>query len=147
MRFPGFIGIARFAPFVVAFFLCLVAFLHPYQLTQPVTGMEMAFSKAPVTVHSASSGAEKPMGGHTLAGNYLAAFLEEAEIVNQSSVNAEHLTVLLLVVFFGVLLGVLGGKRTWRKKKAFLFLERRVTPVAGSPPRKLAPPLLSVFLL
>ena len=145
MRFPRFIGIVRIAPVVVAFVLCFVAFLYPYQLAQP--GIGTSLFTVPATAHSSSLDAEKPADGNALAVNYLAVSLEEAEAGNQSPVNAEHLTALLLVMFFGILLGVLGGKRTWHRKKAFSLTERRVTLVAGSPPRQLAPALLSVFIL
>lgn len=145
MRFPGSIGIARIAPFVAAFLLCLVVFLYPYQITQFVT--EVIPSAVPMTHHSSPVDSGKPAGGHELAGNYLTAALEETEAENQRPVNAGYMTVLLLAVFFGIVLGVLGGRQMWRRQRIFLLSERPLIPVTGSPPRELAPPLLSVFLL
>lgn len=145
MRFPRFIGIARIVPFVVASLLCVVVFLYPYQITQLVAGISS--SAVPMTQHSPSADAGKPVSGHALGGNYLTAVLENPDAENQRPVKAGYLTALVLAIFFGVVIGVFGGRQTWRRQRIFLLSERRLTPVADSPPRELAAPFLSVFLL
>jgi hypothetical protein len=97
--------------------------------------------------HSYDVDAGSSAGGHALAGGYLTAALEETEAAGQRPVNAWYLTALLLVVFLGVVLGLFGGRRLWRRQRVFLLSKRRLPSVTGSPPRELAPQILSVFLL
>ena len=145
MRLPGYIGISRAAPIAVLFILCLVAFLYPYQLMQLTTGMFTP--AASTTEYSSHAGVAKPEGGHYAAGNYPSAALEESETGNQLPVNAEYLTALLLVVFFGVLLSVLGGRHSWHRQRALRLTKRPMPPVNGSYPCGLSSSLLSVFIL
>lgn len=144
MRLPGHIGISRVAPIAVLFILCLVTLLYPYQLTHLATGtVATTASMAEQALHNVG----KPGDGHHAAGNYPGAALEETEAGNQLPVNAGYLTALLLVVFFGVLLSVLGNKYSWRRQRALQFTKLFEPSDEGSCPRKQEPSLLSVFIL
>ncbi len=149
MRFPDPVGIARIASLMAVFLLCLCTFLYPHQLTQLTTGVVVP--TAPKMEHSSNIGPGTPGDGHTLAGNYQAAAIEETETANKHPLNAKYLTALLLTVFFGitlwVLLGVLLGVRKWCRDRVCMLTQRRLPSVTCAPPREFPTSLLSVFLL
>lgn len=145
MRLPGSTGVARIAPLMAAFFLCLGAFLYPHQPAQHTAG-PTDFTVLKME-RSSRAGTGSPGSSGSLAGNYLAVSVEETESANRSPVNAGYLTALLLTVFFGVVLGLLVGGRTGRRERGLLLAGRRLPPVILSPPRELSPSLLSVFIL
>lgn len=144
MRLPGHIGISRVAPFAVLFILCLVTFFYPYQLTHLTTGTVGTIVS---TAEHFSHDLGEHGGGHHVAGNYPGAALEETEAGNQLPVNAGYLTALLLVVFFGVLLSVFGGRYYWRRLRALQFTKLSEPTGDVSCPHQLSPSLLSVFIL
>ena len=144
MRLPGQIGISRVAPIAVLFILCLVAFLYPYQSTHLTTGM---VATTVSMVEHASHDVGKPGGGHHVTGNYSGAALEESEAGNQLPVNAEYLGALLLVVFLGVLLSVLGSRRSWSRRRVLKSIRDSMSPATAPRPRELSPSFISVFIL
>lgn len=136
----------RFRPLVAAFLLCFAALLCAHQFTGFVA--EPDFSSAPMAEHSPHQGSMGAAGGNqTQVGGYLPASLEEMEASGEGPVDAESLTALLLVVFFGVVLGLLFGGRMGRRDEALLLSERRLTPIIHYLQPGPSSSRLSVFLL
>jgi hypothetical protein len=91
--------VAGFGSVVVALLLCLGVFLLPL----PASGSEVPSALAMTNLPSldlATNG-----NGHLLEETYLVAPAEEAEDGGKSPLNAELLTMLLLVVCFGLSVG------------------------------------------
>jgi len=136
----------RAAPLVAAFLLCFAILLYSQQPAWLTSGSDTL--AAPITEHSShvsSNGADG--GGHTQTGSYLSASLEEAETSDKQPINAEYLTALLMMIFFGAVLGLLFGGRMWRRDGALLLARRRLASVTRHFPRGPASSRLSVFLL
>lgn len=136
----------RVASLVVALFLCLAALLYSHQFAGLTPGSGTL--AAPTMEHSSPADNMGATGdGHTQTVGYLPAALEEAETSDEAPVNAEYLTALLLMVFFGAVLGLLFGGRMWRRDEALLLSERRLTPIVHHLPPRPSSSRLSVFLL
>jgi len=146
MRFMRLAENTRVAPLVAAFFLCAAVLLCAHQFVGFAAGI--GFSPDPVAEHSSHSGSMGAGGGgQTQPGGYVPASLEEVEASDEDPVNAESLASLLLVVFFGAVLGLLFGGRMWRRDVASLLTERRLASVTCCLPKQPSASRLSVFLL
>lgn len=135
----------RVAPLVAAFLLCFVVLLCAHQFAGITPGGALASPATEDSSHADSSTGSS--GGLTQAGGNLPAFLEEAESSDEGPVNAENLTALLLMVFFGAALGLLYGGRMWRRDDALVLPGRRLASVTCCLPRQPSASRLSVFLL
>jgi hypothetical protein len=91
--------VARGVSLVVAFLLCLGVFLLPL----PATGSEVPSALAMANLPGLDL--ETNGNGHPLDGTYVVAPGEEAEDAEKYPLNAELLTMLLLVVSFGLSVG------------------------------------------
>jgi hypothetical protein len=91
--------VARFGWFVVAFLLCLRVFFLPL----PATGSEVPSALAMANLPRFDL--ETDGNGHPLDGTYVVAPGEEAEDAEKYPLNAGLLTMLLLVVSFGLSVG------------------------------------------
>jgi hypothetical protein len=91
--------VARGGLLVVAFLLCLGFFLLPL----PTTGSEVPSALA--MANSPRFDQETNGSGHPLEGTYVVAPAEEAEDADKYPLNAELLTMLLLVLCFGATVG------------------------------------------
>ena len=91
--------VARRVSLVVAFLMCLGVFLLPL----PATGSEVPSALAMANL--ARADLETNGNGHALDGTYLIAPGEEAEDADKHPLNAELLTMLLLVGCFGLSVG------------------------------------------
>ena len=125
--------------------LCLGVFLYPQQLAQPTIGSETP--AAPAAGRSTQTGTAQLVDGYTSAGSHLVASVEEVEPEDKKPVNAEYLTSLLAVVYFGCILGLLFGGRIRGRDGALLLAFRRLPSLVPRPPRVPTASLLSVFRL
>jgi hypothetical protein len=91
--------VARGVSLVVAFLLCLGVFLLPL----PATGSEVPSALAMANLPGLDL--ETNGNGHSLYESYLAAPGQEAKDAEKYPLNAELLTMLLLVVSFGLSVG------------------------------------------
>jgi hypothetical protein len=91
--------VARGVSLVVAFLLCLGVFLLPLPATDSEVPSALAMANLP------GLDLETNGNGHPLDGSYLAAPGEEAKDAEKHPLNAELLTMLLLVVSFGLSVG------------------------------------------
>jgi hypothetical protein len=91
--------VARGVSLVVAFLLCLGVFLLPLPATDSEVPSALAMANLP------GLDLETNGNGHPLDGTYLAAPGEEAKDAEKYPLNAELLTMLLLVVSFGLSVG------------------------------------------
>lgn len=135
----------RVAPIVAAFLLCFAVLLYAHQFAGVTSGSDTLAATA--TGHSSHADGKGSAGGHTQHGGYLPASLEEDESSDEGPVNAKSLTALLLVVFFGAVLGLPFGGWMWRRDGALLLSERRLASITHHLQPEPASSRLSVFLL
>jgi len=133
-------------PLVLASLLCVMILLCVHQFA--------AFAHAggsapgPVVEHSSHPGSVGGIGGYqTQPVGSVPASLEEVEASGADPVNAQSLTALLLVVFFGAGLGLLFGGRRSRRDAALLISWRKLPSITRHLPSKPTPSSLSTFLL
>lgn len=145
MNLPKSTASARITPFVATVLLCLGAFLNPQQLAQPTIGSETPAT--PAAGRSAQTGTAQLVDGYTSAGSPLVTFVEEVGPEDKQPVNAEYLTLLLTVFYFGCILGLVFGGRIRDRDDALLLAFRRLPSLVPRPARVPTASLLSVFRL
>ncbi len=134
MRVPDSIRVARAAPLLAAFVLCLGVFLLPHGLVS-------------ITPAPSVPAVEYSTHADAVSDIYPVASIEEKDLAFGTPVNVEHLTAFALVVFFGAVLGLLYGGAPMGRSRGFLLAGRRLPAIVCARPRKTTPALLSVFIL
>lgn len=122
------------AVFIAVSLLCISALILTNHLKSDSSAQSTPAAEHAYQIEKGASG-----NGHQASVSYQAISMEDAKSVDKKPVNAELLTMLLLIGFSGAILGLLKRSRQWyrditciagRRTRSFLSGRGQVSPAA-----------------